>query len=99
MSKIKSLYRSYCKEREIEFQEYCTGGDKLKELQEFLKSKLNADDYFTAEEMLNDLIEGFGLFTGTAANAHSVVHDDKAQYHASGKQRGGETLQHSDRRA
>ena len=28
----------------------------MKELQEFLKSKLNADDYFTAEEMLNDLI-------------------------------------------
>lgn len=56
MSKIKALYRSYCHEREIEFQEYCTGGDKLKELQEFLKSKLNADDYFTAEEMLNDLI-------------------------------------------
>ena len=28
----------------------------MKELQEFLKSKLNADDYFTAEELLNDLI-------------------------------------------
>ena len=28
----------------------------MKELQEFLKSKLNADDYFVAEEMLNDLI-------------------------------------------
>ena len=27
-----------------------------KKIQEFLKSKLNADDYFTAEEMLNDLI-------------------------------------------
>ena len=56
MSKIESLYRSYCHEREVEFQEYCTGGDHLKELQEFLKIKLNADDYFTAEEMLNDLI-------------------------------------------
>lgn len=56
MSKIKSLYRSYCHEREEEFKEYCTGGDKLKELQEFLKIKLNADDYFTAEEMLNNLI-------------------------------------------
>ena len=28
----------------------------MKELQEFLKSKLNAEDYFTAEELLNDLI-------------------------------------------
>ena len=46
-----------------------------------------------------DVYKRQGLFTGTAANAHSVVHDDKAQYHASGKQRGGETLQHSDRRA
>ena len=25
-------------------------------MQEFLKSKLNAEDYFTAEELLNDLI-------------------------------------------
>lgn len=56
MSKIKALYRSYCNEREIEFQEYRTGGNKLNELQEFLKSKLNADDYFTAEEILNNLI-------------------------------------------
>ena len=43
MKKIEGLYRSYCHERELE-------------MQEFLKSKLNADDYFTAEEMLNDLI-------------------------------------------
>ena len=56
MSKIKGLYRSYCHEREAEFQEYCTGCDRVKELQEFLKSKLNAEDYFTAEEMLNNLI-------------------------------------------
>lgn len=56
MSKINGLYHSYCREREAEFKEYCTGGDKLNELQEFLKSKLNADDYFTAEEMLNNLI-------------------------------------------
>ena len=28
----------------------------MKDLREFLKSKLNAEDYFTAEEMLNDLI-------------------------------------------
>ena len=28
----------------------------MKELHEFLKIKLNADDYFTAEEMLNNLI-------------------------------------------
>ena len=56
MSKIKSLYRSYCNEREIEIHEYRTGGNKLNELQEFLKSKLNADDYFTAEEILNNLI-------------------------------------------
>lgn len=56
MKKIEGLYRSYCHERELEMQEYHTGGNRMKELQEFLKSKLNADDYFTAEEMLNDLI-------------------------------------------
>ena len=53
MKKIEGLYRSYCHEREMEMQEYHTGGSRM---QEFLKSKLNADDYFTAEEMLNDLI-------------------------------------------
>lgn len=56
MGKIAGLYHNYIKEREAEFQEFCTGGDKMKELQEFLKSKLNADDYFTAEEMLNALL-------------------------------------------
>ena len=56
MKKIEGLYRSYCHEREMEMQEYHTGGNRMKELQEFLKSKLNAEDYFTAEEMLNDLI-------------------------------------------
>lgn len=56
MKKIEGLYRSYCHERELEMQEYHTGGDRMKDLQEFLKSKLNAEDYFTAEELLNDLI-------------------------------------------
>ena len=56
MKKIEGLYRSYCHERELEMQEYHTGGNRMKELQEFLKSKLNAEDYFTAEELLNDLI-------------------------------------------
>lgn len=56
MKKIAGLYQSYLRERAEEFQEFCTGGDKLKTLQEFLKNKLNADDYFTAEELLNDLI-------------------------------------------
>ena len=39
----------------------------MKELQDFLKSKLNADDYFTAEEMLNALaaeIEEKGFAAG-----------------------------------
>ena len=56
MKKIEGLYRSYCHERELEMQEYHTGGNRMKDLQEFLKSKLNAEDYFTAEELLNDLI-------------------------------------------
>lgn len=56
MKKIAGLYQSYLREREEEFQEFCTGGNKMKEFQEFLKQKLNADDYFTAEEMLNHLI-------------------------------------------
>ena len=56
MNKIAGLYHSYLREREMEFKEYCTGGDNLKELQGFLKSKLNAEDYFTAEELLNALL-------------------------------------------
>ncbi len=56
MSKIAGLYQSYLRERTEEFQEYCTGGDQLKTLQEFLKNKLNAEDYFTAEELLNEVI-------------------------------------------
>lgn len=56
MKKIAGLYQSYLKERAEDFQEYCTGGDKVNELKDFLKSRLNADDYFTAEEMLNDAL-------------------------------------------
>ena len=41
MKKIEGLYRSYCHERELEMQEYHTGGNRMKELQEFLKSKLS----------------------------------------------------------
>lgn len=52
MRKIAGMYRNYINEREQEFKEFTTGGDKMQELQNFLKSKLNADDYFTAEEML-----------------------------------------------
>ena len=43
MKKIEGLYRSYCHERELEMQEYHTGGNRMKDLQEFLKSKLNGD--------------------------------------------------------
>lgn len=56
MKKIAGLYQNYVKEREAEFKEYCTGGDKMQELQEFLKQKLNAEDYFQAEEMLTALV-------------------------------------------
>lgn len=56
MSKIAGLYHNYIKERTAEFQEFCTGGDKMEELQSFLKQKLNAEDYFTAEELLNQIL-------------------------------------------
>ena len=56
MKKIAGLYHSYLKEREEEFQEFCSGGNTMKELQDFLKNKLNAEDYFFAEELLNKLI-------------------------------------------
>lgn len=56
MRKIAGMYRNYINEREQEFKEFTTGGDKMQELQNFLKSKLNADDYFTAEEMLISLM-------------------------------------------
>ena len=72
MNKIAGLYQSYLREREDEFREYCAGGDKLNELQEFLKIKLNADDYFTAEEMLHNLIteiEGKGFEAGAKYTA------------------------------
>ena len=56
MSKLKGLYRNYKAEREEELRDYLTGGDTLKEFEEFLKSKLNADDFFKAEEMLDNLV-------------------------------------------
>ena len=72
MRKIAGLYQNFIKEREAEFTEYCTGGDKMKELQEFLKQKLNAEDYFTAEELLNNLIaetEEKGFIAGSKYTA------------------------------
>ncbi len=56
MKKIAGLYQSYLRKREENFNEYLTGGNKMKNFQDFLKIKLNAEDYFTAEERLNDLI-------------------------------------------
>ena len=56
MSKIKGLFENYERERNKEIQEYRTGGEKMKSLQEFLKQKLNAEEYFQAEELLNDLL-------------------------------------------
>lgn len=56
MKKIAGLYQSYLKEQQEEFQDYCTGGDKVNELKDFLKSKLNADDFFTAEELLSEVV-------------------------------------------
>ena len=56
MKKIAGLYQNYRKELQEEFQDYCTGGDKVNELKDFLKNKLNADDFFTAEELLNEVI-------------------------------------------
>ena len=56
MSKIEGLYQNYKKEQTEEFQDFCTGGDRMKEFQDFLKSKLNAEDYFQAEELLTNLI-------------------------------------------
>lgn len=56
MSKIKGLYRSYCHDRDTECREHMTGGEEMEDLRDFLKQKLNADDYFAAEEMLNALL-------------------------------------------
>lgn len=72
MKKIAGLYQNFVKEREAEFQEFCTGGNRMKELQEFLKQKLNADDYFIAEELLNALIaetEEKGFIAGSKYTA------------------------------
>ena len=56
MSKIKGLYRNYCHERDAELHEQITGGEEVENLKDFLKQKLNAEDYFTAEELLNALL-------------------------------------------
>ena len=55
MKKIAGLYRNYVAERDEIIKEYQTGGNLMEELQNFLKQKLNAEDYYTAEEMLNNL--------------------------------------------
>ena len=72
MSKIIGLYCSYIKEREKEFNDFSTGGIRMENLQNFLKQKLNAEDYFIAEEMLNDLaaeIEQKGFEAGAKYTA------------------------------
>ena len=56
MKKIAGLYQSYIRERNDEIQEISTGREKMEKLTAFLKEKLNADDYFTAEELLNELV-------------------------------------------
>lgn len=56
MKKIAGLYRNYCQERNEELHEQITGGEEMENLKDFLKQKLNAEDYFTAEELLNALL-------------------------------------------
>ena len=56
MSKIRGLYQNYKKEQTEDFRDFCTGGEDLNEFMEFLKNKLDAEDFLTAEEMLNNLI-------------------------------------------
>ena len=72
MSKIKGLYQNFIKERETEFKEYATGGDKMEELTKFLMQKLNAEDYGIAEELLTALIaevEEKGFIAGSKYTA------------------------------
>lgn len=56
MSKIKGLFESYCKEREQEIMEFHSGGEDMQDLLDYLKKKLNADEYFEAEELLNRIL-------------------------------------------
>lgn len=56
MSKIRGMYRSYCHDRDTECRELMTGGNEMEDFKDFLKQKLSADDYFTAEELLNALL-------------------------------------------
>lgn len=72
MSKIKGLYQNFIKEREKDFKDYVTGGDKMEELQKFLMQKLNAEDYGIAEELLTALIaetEEKGFIAGSKYTA------------------------------
>ena len=69
MKKIAGLYQSYLRERNDEIQEISTGGEKMEKLTAFLKEKLNADDYFTAEELplflqgLSFMVHSFFIFS------------------------------------
>ena len=56
MKKIEGLYRSYCHERENRNAGVPHGREQDEGIAGIFESKLNAEDYFTAEEMLNDLI-------------------------------------------
>jgi len=72
MGKIAGLYQSYVRERDTDCREYLTGGNNMEDLKNFLKQKLSADDYFTAEEMLNALaaeIEEKGFEAGAKYTA------------------------------
>ncbi|WP_317853772.1 hypothetical protein [Chakrabartyella piscis] len=56
MKKLTGMYQAFCKERHEEFENYINGGDTMGEIQNFLKQKLNADDFYHAEELLNALV-------------------------------------------
>lgn len=56
MKKLSQLYQNYISDKNDEVHLIISGGESMEEFQNFLKSKLSADDYFTAEDLLVKLI-------------------------------------------
>ena len=72
MNYLQILYKAHLNASDNTAQQLCTGGKAKRDLTQFLRSKLTADDYSLVEPLIND----FGADmerTGFRAGARSIL--------------------------
>ncbi len=55
MNKLSGLYKLFSQERNMEMSDEISGGLNREKINQFLKTKLNANDYFIADELITEL--------------------------------------------